>query len=297
MKTLTIALFAFLTVFISAQSQTPQLQWVKQIGGGSDDYATSVTADATGNIYTVGIFNGSVDFDPGAGNFPLKSTSAYPSQVFISKLDASGNFVWAKTIEGTGTCNVNSITVDASGNLYMTGNFYNGTLDFNPGNPTINITSLGFSSARMFILKLDTEGNFKWVVSPDGYAYGNSVKTDKSGNVYITGSFQGLIDFDPGEGIYNLVRDGNFDIFVLKLDSLGSFKWVKQFEGTFSSSSSNSTNTGTSISVDLLGNVYTTGGFYSTVDFDPGSAKFNLTAPPYGAAMFISKLDSSGYFV
>ena len=76
----------------------------------------------------------------------------------------------------------------------------------------------------MFILKLDTDGNFVYANSfgatPDGYSgetVGNSLIADASGNIFCTGSFQNTTDFNPGSGVFNLVSNGRDDIFILKL--------------------------------------------------------------------------------
>ena len=74
-------------------------QWAKKMGGTSNDYGNSIALDSGGNVYSTGYFQGTVDFNPGAGTFNL--TSAGSNDIFISKLDASGNFVWAKQLGGT----------------------------------------------------------------------------------------------------------------------------------------------------------------------------------------------------
>lgn len=98
MKTLSIIFLVFITLSLTANSQAPQLQWVQQIGGSYEDFATSVATDATGNVYTIGSFNGTVDFDPGTsivnltGIINRNSPTPFQNKLFISKFDASGNF-------------------------------------------------------------------------------------------------------------------------------------------------------------------------------------------------------------
>ena len=116
-----------------------------------------------------------------------------------------------------------------------------------------------------------------------------SMAVDSSGNVYTTGYFYDTVDFDPGAGTANLTSNGLYDVFVSKLDSSGNLVWAKQFGGTDAAK-------GLSIAVDSSGNVYTTGDFQGTVDFDPGAGTANLTSNG-GRDVFVSKLDSSGNYL
>ena len=154
----TIILFAF-AGNLCAQS----CNFAGQFGGTSNDYGNSIAVDASGNIYTTGYFAGTVDFDPSAGTYNL--TSAGGNDIFISKLDASGNFVWAKQLGGTNDEKGNSIVVDASGNIYTTGNFA-GTVDFDPGAGTFGLASTG--NYDIFISKLDASGYFVWAKKMGG---------------------------------------------------------------------------------------------------------------------------------
>jgi uncharacterized membrane protein YqhA len=271
-------------------SQAPGWLWAKAMGGTGPDVGYSIALDDSGNVYTTGYFSGTVDFDPGAGVFNL--TSVGGRDMFISKLDGSGNFVWVKAMHGTSTDHGYSIAIDIWGNIYTTGMFV-GTTDFDPGAGVFNFTSAGGSD--IFISKLDAAGNFVWAkhIGGAGGDAGASIAIDSagSGNVFTTGSFFGTVDFDPGAGTFNLTMAGNDDIFISKLDSSGNFVWAKAMSGTGSEGAS-------SIALDLAGNndVYTTGYFNATVDFDPGAGVFNLT-PVGGRDIFISKLDSSGNFL
>src|SRR5205807_2497027 len=107
-----------------------KLSWVKDIGGTGIDWGTGVAVDGAGSIYTAGAFSNSVDFDPGNKKYVLQSAGAI--DIFVSKLDASGNFVAAAGMGGTGYDYVNSIALDGQGNVYTTGGFRY-TVDFDPG--------------------------------------------------------------------------------------------------------------------------------------------------------------------
>ena len=294
-------LFSFCLILISsiftlipnkALANDVQLDWAKRMGGVNPggNVGFSVMVDSSGNTYTSGWFAGTADFDPGTGVYNLTSRGDY--DIFVTKLDPSGNFVWAKQMGGTGDDKSYANSIDTNGNVYVEGSF-SGTANFNPGG-TYNLTAKG--SYDGFIVKLDNDGNFVWAKQIGGIgASVNSeyvvVDSNNNFNVYITGSFIGTVDFDPGAGVSNMSSSpiGVYDIFVYKLDSSGNFIWAKQMGGT-----------GTDISyhaiLDSSGNIYTTGIFQNTADFDPGAGTYNLTSAG-SFDIFVSKLDSSGNFV
>ncbi len=266
-------------IFIQKLDCAGNFLWAKRMGGSSYDLGYSITTDAGGNVYTTGLFELTVDFDPGAGTTNL--TSVGNEDIFIQKLDSAGNLLWVKQMGGTEDDRGFSITTDSGVNVYTTGYFY-GTADFDPGAGTYNLTSAGMND--IFIQKLDSAGNLLWVKQMGGNDYDvvNSITTDAGGNVYTTGYFYGTADFDPGAGTTNLISAGGDDIFIQKLDSAGNLLWVKQMGG-------NDYEAGNSITTDAGGNVYTTGSFYGTADFDPGAGTTNLISAGYDD-IFIQKL-------
>lgn len=340
-----IVVFIFSSSF--AWSQNPVFKWAKSFGGLKQEQVYSIATDASGNVYTTGTYSGTVDFDPGPGTYT--STPVNQTDVFISKLDSLGNFVWARCIGGTGSDFSNSIAVDNAGNVYITGS-YVGLVDFDSSTGTYTVASNG--STDIFILKLDASGNFIWVKSFGGQYSdsGISIGIDPSGNVITAGYFNGLVDFDPGPNnhllssssgyhatiILNLDTNGNFiwavssgggesevtsmdidlkgniyatgnfkgttnfgpfnlasgifeDLFIIKINQAGSCVWAKKV------GNSSKADFPGMIGVDGLGNVYYSGSFSQTVDFDPGIGTYLLTSVSAGNA-FISKLDSVGNF-
>ena len=272
--------------FIAKYDSSGGLVWAKNVGGTNFDSSQSVAVDSSGNNYVTGYFNGTADFDPDGGVTNLTSVGSV--DVFIAKYDSSGGLVWAKGVGGTGADNGNSIQVDSSGNTYVTG-YFNGTVDFDPDGGVTNLTSVG--SEDIFIAKYDSSGGLVWAkgVGGTGADHGKSVTVDSSGNSYVTGVFSGTVDFDPDGGVTNLTSVGGQDVFIAKYDSSGALVWAKGVGGT-------SADSGFSIQVDSSGNVYVTGQFEGTVDFDPGTGTKNLTSiGSYDA--FLLKLDSDGNFV
>jgi hypothetical protein len=269
--------------------------WTKAMGGNSFDQGNDIFVDTSGNIYTTGDFENTVDFDPGPGTFNL--TSKGVGDIFISKLDNSGNLLWAKAMGDTLDDFVSTIFVDSSGNVYTTGSFQ-GTVDFDPGPGTLNLNSNG--EHDIFISKLDNSGNLVWARAMGGNLRegGSGIFVDSSGNVYTIGSSRSSVDFDPGPATHYVVSLTNTSYaYISKLNSSGNFLWVKTMS---SPPSSAGFTTGASIFVDVSGNIYTTGSFEDTVDFDTGPGTFNLdnsSTVQYGSNVFVSKLDSSGNFV
>jgi len=264
--------------------QAPEFGWVKQMGGASVEVGNAIVTDNAGNVYTTGNFDQTGDFDPGDGVYNLTGAQG----IFISKLDAFGDFVWAKSISGDMPIESNSIKVDHFGYVYITGVFI-GTADFDPGAGIFNLTS-NASGLDIFVLKLDAAGNFVWVKSIGGIYYdaAYSIEIDLSGNVYTSGYFADVVDFDPGIGTYNLTAVGFNDIFISKLDASGNFLWAKAIGGT---------GEGRSIETDASGAVYIQGSFSDTTDFDPGSGVYYLPCPSGYSRSFILKLDSIGNFL
>jgi len=275
--------------------------WAKQMGGNQYDQAVAIAVDASGNVYTTGYFSGTADFDPGTGVFNLTPTGGmWDADIYISKLDASGNFIWAKQLGGVNYDQAIGIAVDASGNVYTAGTF-SSTVDFDPGAGVFELTPYGGSwDQDIFICKLNSDGNFVWAkqLGSTNYDQITGMALDASGNVYTTGGFSETEDFDPGAGVYNLTPTGGMwdqDIFVSKLDPSGNFVWAKQFGGINYDQSGG-------IAIDASGNVLTTGGFYGPSDFNPGTGVDTLSSvtDSYGYPsedIFICKLNSDGEYV
>jgi hypothetical protein len=265
------------------------LQWAKQLESAENDvvHVYHIDFDIYGNVYTVGRYYGTIDFDPGNGVYNLVNTSNLYS-LFILKMDANGNFLWVKELPEATTISPNNIKTDNLGNVYVSGSYW-GTIDIDPGPSIAYITSQ--STLDIFLLKLDPLGNFifgKQISGPD-FDVAENLALDHDNNIYVTGFFGGNVDFDPSTGISSLMSVGASDYFILKLDENANFIWVKQLTGSISWSKGNG------IAFDLNGNATFCGSFSGTTDFDPGSATMNLISAGSKDA-FILKLDASGNF-
>ena len=260
--------------------------WVNALGGFGNDYGGIVQTDVFGNVYVIGSFQYTVDFDPGTKSFELTTNGS--SDIFIAKYNANGNFLWAKNIGGITAESVSTSVLDAEGNIFIAGTF-NDNIDFDPGPGTANLWSSN-SNGDIYFAKYDNNGNYLWAKSMGGWfsEYCYSMDTDASGNVYLTGGFREWADLDPGPGT-EYFSGMSSEIFIAKYDKNGSYIWAKSMGGR-------TLDIGHAISVDALGNVYITGLMNDTVDFDPGAGVANLISNG-SFDIFLAKYDNYGNYL
>jgi hypothetical protein len=283
---LILAAFALSNV-TPAHADDVVLNWAKSVGGSTNDIGQAIAVDASGSVYTTGLFHQTVDFDPGPEVFNL--TGGNNEDIFVTKFDADGDFVWARVIVGTADNDAGTgIAVDAAGNVYVTG-FFSGTVDFDPGQDLLNLTSAG--GADVFLTKLNSDGDLLWAraMGGPGYDQGLAIALDAGGNAHITGRFVETSDFDPEAATFNLTSAGLNEAFVAKLDTDGKLLWAKSMGGV-------ETDFGNAIAIDNEGNVHTCGLFSGIADFDPGSNVSNL-ASAGGWDIYVSKLDADGNYL
>jgi hypothetical protein len=253
-------------------------------GGDSHEYAGEIAADSSGNVYLIG------SFYSGAKIGETMLTGAGNSDIFIAKMDNSGEWSWAISAGGVNDDVPSSISVDANDDVIITGHF-NGS-DCSSwdswgytctGAPVAsfgnhNLTSTGNSD--VFVAKLSSSGAWSWVVTAGGTSgdIGRGIATDSSGNSLLTGYFQGTTTF----GSTSLTSSGNYDVFVAKLSSSGSWSWAVKAGGT-------SADYAEGIATDSSGNSYLTGDFQGTATF--GSTSLISSG---GSDVFVAKLSSSG---
>ncbi|MFI5204283.1 MAG: T9SS type A sorting domain-containing protein [Flavobacteriales bacterium] len=196
---------------------------------------------------------------------------------------------WVKTWGGVYGETIIKACGDEDGNLYMVIGFED-TVDADPGPGTINF--FGQGSLDMVIVKTDSGGNFIWAKQFGGPSLDQirDIKTDTTGNVYITGIFFQTVDFDPGPGTFNLTSTGDGDGFIVKLNSTGNLIWAKQLTGSQEQHP---------YTIELGSNqtVFITGNFWSTTDFDPGLGTYNLISASLSSDIFALHLDANGNFI
>jgi hypothetical protein len=275
------------SVFIAKYSSAGALVWAKAVNGVTSAYGFALCVDGSGNVIATGRFVGNnIDFNPGAASNLFSSTNSVPD-IFVLKLDASGNYVWAMRLGANNSDQAHSIKADAAGNIYLAG-YFSATVDFDNGAGNANLASFGGPDG--FVAKYTSAGGFAWVKQFGGVGtdvtYG--MVMDASSNIYIAGTFQSTMDVDPDAGTSNLVSAGAEDIYIAKLNSSGALVWGKRVGGT-------GVDLSTGISIDGAGNSFTVGHFEGTVDFDPGAGTSSKTSLGLKDAYVLS-LNTSGNF-
>jgi len=270
--------------FIAKHNSSGELLWANGYGGSLNDWGLDLLMDNSGSIYAIAEYAGTVDFDPGPGTAIMSSIDSY--DVALLKLDSNGNLIWVKSFGGLDKDMVSKIEMDANGNLYISGFFY-GQIDFDPGPGISSVTSNG--DADVYLTKFDSDGNLLWykTFGSTGYDVCYGMDMDNFANICLTGHFYNTVDFDPGSGVTNLTSNGHSDIFLAKLDSFGNLSWAHSFGST------NIGEVGYAIDIDNANNIWLTGVFKLSVDFDPGLPVFTLSSN--GALdAFIAKYSASG---
>ena len=267
------------------------LDWVAGIGGASGSQGNAIAVDAAGYVYVGGSFSGMADFDPGPGILSLNTNGG--SDIFIAKYDASGKYIWARKIGGTGSDAVKKLITDTSGHIYLTGTFA-GTVNFDPaGGGSASLTSNGGDD--IFVAKFDTAGNYIWAKNAGGTGSElvNGMGIDRSGGVYITGGFMNTMYFGAAgssTGVPAITSNGGQDAYFARYDAAGNYVWGRNIGAA-------NTEEGLCIRADDSGNVYIAGRFQETVDFNPGSGVANLISNSGGLDIYVAKYSPAGEYI
>jgi hypothetical protein len=243
-------------------------QWSKTFIGPSYDEGIGIATDLLGNVVMTGRFTGSIDFGGGP------RTSVGIDDIIVAKFDANGAHLWSRSFGSTSSDYGLAIVVDESGNVFVTGAFH-GSVDFGGG------TLMSAGGFDMFVAKYDAGGIHQWshrYGSPGIHDYAVDVALDAFDDIVVTGTFTGAVDFGGGP----LTSVGSGDIFIAKYDATGTHQWSKHF-GTLAN------NQGTSLAVDVLGDIVVTGYFNDAVDFGGGS----LSSAGQDD-IFLAKFDADG---
>lgn len=275
-------------VFIARFSLTggnEGISWIKSVGGPGADIPSDVTIDPSGYPIIAGQFSQTADFDPGAGTTNTASNGL--NDVFVLKLDLSGNFVWVKSVGSLANDYAGGIDADNSGNVVIGGRFGD-NIDLNPGAGTANHVNSG-TSEDIFITKWNSSGSYLWshTVGANGTDYITDIDIDGNDNIIACGYFGGSFDINPGGSVETISAMATKNGLIWKLDANGVHQWSQVYQSI-------TNNEVTVVETNGLNEIYAAGTLDGTVDFDPGAGTMNQAGAEDG---FLLHMDESGTFL
>lgn len=247
-----------------------------------------IAVDSDGNIFVLGNFSNQVDFDPAVAGVTTRFSFANQN-TFLAKYDRDGNFLFVRAIVGVGNTLATSLVMDGDNFVYITGAFRGNIQVQTGGAPTTeNFVSNG--DADIFVIKYATATLlYQWAYIEGGTLEdgGNGIALDAAGNVFVTGGFNGTVDFDGAGGLAASTSAGGEDFFVLKLNE---FTGAVTYRYTFGSTGDDR---GEDIAVSSTGSVYVGGYFNGIMDVNPSIFTFNII-PTGGQDGFLLRYNDLG---
>ena len=223
-------------------------------GGNFNDYAVAIEVDSDHNIIIAGNFSSDTLFFCGGNHLVKKSDQ----DIFIIKISPYGELFWARSFGNIGNDVISDIELDSYDNIYATGT-YNNFLDL--GN---NKTIAANGGQDVYLAKFNSNGQCQWAKTIGGSTsldYSAGIACNSSGVSYITGRFNGSIDFP--DGVDGFASSGSSDIFLAKFNYNGTCQASERIGGT-------SSDFATSIDIDQSENIYLGGYFLGTISFNDG---------------------------
>lgn len=257
----------FIAIIISFNSNSQNLNWVKQIYPA--DYDITITSsDSYLNSANIicGNFRDSVYFGFAPGSIGEYNPYSEP-KVYIIKSDYNGNYIWHKMLEEG---MITETRIDHNGDILLGLRHSSSSLDIDPG-PGVVTVSNGSGGYEHILIKLSSSGDYLWhkIMPIGGFSFMNFEITNTN-DIVVTGDFGSSFDF---AGV-NIELWGIENTFILEVDATGTENWVKRIGGT--SASSFSTSFVNELDIDASGNIFITGKINGTIDFDPSFASGSL---------------------
>lgn len=180
--------------FVCKLTGEGNLVWAVQIGGPNTDQGNGIATDTAGNVYAVGRFEATADFDPGASIAPL--TSAGDTDGFLLKLDRDGRYTWAKAMQGSFSEDGIDVAVNCAGEAIVGGQF-SGPLTLS-GEPS-DLPILPDGNMDVFVLGLNGDGTMRWGrgMGGSGHDYLGGLCLADNGFLYVAGTFSDWLNFTP----------------------------------------------------------------------------------------------------
>ncbi len=257
--------------YLQKLTQEGAFSWALRLSTGI--YVSKLEYATNGHLLISGYFYGTCDFDPGSGTFPM--TSAGSKDLFLLQLDTDGQFNWAKRFGDIGAESYPALKCTDTDILF--------SRDTITGNGQLNT----------ILSRINYAGNTLWSkrIGENGQAVVLSIDEGANSTIFVCGSFNDSPDMDPGSNIVNLIANSTDpDFFVQKLTTDGDFMWAKGYGGI-------DIDNAVSIVTDPDDYVYVTGGFASSVDFNPMETPHILTAMGFSTPdIYLLKLSTDGIF-
>ena len=267
-------------IYFAKYDSSGNFAWVKTVGDLNSQEAFSIDVDKNGNLYLAGAMYGAgvLDFSFGASTGLIDPTTG---GTFFTKYDTDGNFIWAKNINPGNALYSVKIIGDNNENIYLQGLFNISGNDFDPSASVASLSNSG-SDNDVYLAKYNSSGTYLW--SKDmgsGSSHAKGIAIDYKNNIYCTGEFYSSTNIDGG-GTLN--SNGEKDIFLVKYNASGTYKWKLNF--------------GTDSLNDYLydleienGNIYMCGQFHDTLIYNSDTL---FPGNPYN--LFFAKFDTSGNY-
>jgi hypothetical protein len=269
--------------YIAKYDSSGNFQWVITYGSDSLDDAFNLDVDAQGNIYWTGVIEGTVTV----------GTTTFTTQVedvVFGKISPSGTILWVKQVGGSGIDEGSGIILDNNGDIIHTG-YFQTTVDFDPNAGVSNLTSSG--GFDTYFGKYDTSGNLIWMkkIGGAGADIGapGGITIDNLNNIYIAGNAGANCDYDANAGTVTHIMNGTTDWFVAKYDSSGNHILSFTVGGAGQDQAHR-------LTTDNQQNIYVTGWFRTSANFNPNGTAITLTGNCTGGGHdgYIAKYNSSG---
>lgn len=272
--------------YLAKYSTTGLIQWAYNFGGTMGDYVYAVEIDGANNVYIAGEFQQTAYFNPAAPTATFQSNGF--QDMYFAKFTQTGTFSWVSVIGGSLGEGISQLKLNSAGELVMSGYMESASMDADPGTNTLTINKVGTGTYDMFVGKYNSSnGNLIWAKNTGGnyQLWANSLATDAQNNIYVTGSFDDITDFDLGTNSYTLqpITTMYSDIFLAKYNSSGGLIYANNLGGGAAQG-----NQATGVMVDNSNNITLAGTISYSIDVDFSMA--SNTVPQIGGVdIFFAK--------
>lgn len=265
-------------VFFVKYTSSGSFVFANKFTGLAQEAGYDIAFDDSSNVYIAGQFQSTIDVDFSSNTYSL--TSAGSHDVFLAKYTPTGSIVWAR--QAGGISDDQAFSVAVKDNFVYVAGFITGSANFS----THNVVSNGATDA--FLAKYSTQGALVWAAPIGGagsdQAFGIAVNA--AGNIFVGGFLTGSANFSSST---SLTSNGGQDVFFACYNSAGNLSWAKNIGSSNDDELRN-------LAIDEHSNIYLTGQYSGTTDFDPSSNTVSITNNSWASDIYAAKYDSAGNF-